>query len=232
MTQTAVSIPKKRYRAVILVMLACSILCALGLWQVKRLAWKRDLIVQIEQRLAHAPVLPGALPQPYAAQEWLQVRLSGSLDTAHGYLVGPRTLEGQVGAHLFMPMALRTGQRVLVNLGFVPAGWTDDGRMKASADLVGVVRVPSRTAFTPDNRPERNEWYWPDVPAMLKGKGIDGIYFQRLPDAVAHSAAQWPQAVVARPDLPNNHAQYAAFWFSMAGVCLLVFVLARRKGYA
>ncbi|WP_222854778.1 SURF1 family protein, partial [Bordetella pertussis] len=35
--------------------------CALGVWQIHRLAWKRNLIAQVETR-AHAPATPAPVP--------------------------------------------------------------------------------------------------------------------------------------------------------------------------
>lgn len=52
--------PRSATTLVILGMVAVVLfagLCALGTWQVHRLAWKQNLIAQVEQR-AHAPATP------------------------------------------------------------------------------------------------------------------------------------------------------------------------------
>lgn len=217
-------------------MLACSILCALGFWQLKRLAWKQDLITGIEQRQTQAPVDFANLPTPYSAQEWTRVRLRGQFITGRHFMISPRTMDGKVGMHLFNVLQLADGTTVAVNRGFVAMRSpelteTFDPPPEGMVMVEGVVRVPSRGSFTPDNNPERAEWYWADVATMLRGeqKPITDIYVQQTATA---STVGYPTPLLVTPELPNNHAQYAAFWFAMAGLCLLVFVLARKKGYA
>ncbi len=234
MTGPAAPAPKKRYRAVILVMLACSILCALGVWQLKRLAWKQDLIATLEQRLAEPAVDIAFLPKPYPAQEWRKVRVRGEFILDRSFMVSPRTQDGKVGFHLFAPLKMADGTSIMVNRGFVAMRspqYSEDFDLPPSGtvSIEGVVRVPVRTAFTPDNQPSRNEWYWPDLSVMDSGVAlVRDVYIQQT----GVSNAGYPRIIDVTPELPNNHAQYAVFWFGMAGLCLLVFVIARKKGYA
>ena len=228
--------PRKRYRAVILVMLACSILCALGVWQLKRLAWKESLVATLEQRLKESPVDFADLSEPRSEQEWTPVRISGEFVTGKHFMISPRTMNGQVGMHLIDVIMLSDGTTVAVNRGFVAMKTpelteTFDPPPEGSVTIDGVVRVPSRGDFTPENNPERAEWYWADVATMLRGeqKPVTDIYIQQT---ATSSTAGYPMPLIVTPELPNNHAQYAAFWFGMAGLCLLIFALARKKGYA
>ena len=116
---------------------------------------------------------------------------------------------------------------IAVNRGFLPQG-SAAGFSKVSR-IEGIVRVPARGRFTPDNNLARNEWYWPDLAAMVRDeKAITDIYIQQRGDTKEGA----PVPLATTPDLPNNHAQYAAFWFSMAALCLLMFVIARKRGYA
>ncbi len=217
-------------------MLACSILCALGIWQLKRLAWKQDIIAMIEERQAQAPVDFADLPTPHGEQEWTRVRLRGVFVTGKHFMISPRTMDGKVGMHLLDVLQLPDGTTVAVNRGFVAMRTPEQTETFApppegTVVVEGVVRVPVRGSFTPENNPVRAEWYWADIATMLRGeqKPITDIYVQQTATA---STAGYPIPLLVNPELPNNHAQYAAFWFGMAGLCLLVFVLARKKGYA
>lgn len=217
-------------------MLACSILCALGGWQLKRLAWKENLVATLEQRLRESPVDFDALAQPRTAQEWTPVRLRGTFVAGKYFMISPRTMNGQVGMHLFDVLKLADGRTIAVNRGFVAMKTPDlTETFEPPADgtvvIEGVVRVPVRGSFTPENNPDRAEWYWADVATMLRGEQtpVTDVYIQQTATA---STAGYPVPLIVTPELPNNHAQYAAFWFSMAGLCLLIFVLARKKGYA
>lgn len=233
---SAANLPQKRKRAVILVMLACSILCALGIWQVKRLAWKQALIAQIESQMTQQPVDFALLSTPYTQQVWRHVRLRGAFVPGRMYRIAPRTLDGQVGFDLFGAFRLVSGQVVIVNRGFVPMETPErsapfEPNPMDVASIEGIVREAARGSFTPDNNPDKAEWYWPDVTAMSSGDVAEGIYIQQT-SALDNPDFDWPKPVPAVPDLPNNHAQYAAFWFGMAALCLMVFFAARRKGYA
>lgn len=216
-------------------MLACSILCALGTWQLKRLAWKQELIATIEQRATQVPVEIGDVAEPRSAQEWQRVRARGEFAVGEHFMISPRTMEGKVGFHLFDVLRLADGTKIAVNRGFVamrnPNASEDfDPPPTGTVTVEGVLRVPARTGFTPENNPTRAEWYWADLKAMLKSDdAISDVYIQQT---ATSSTPGYPVALLVSPELPNNHAQYAAFWFSMAGLCVLVFVLARRKGYA
>lgn len=231
MTVPAPAKSQHRYHAVILVMLACSILCALGTWQLQRLSWKRELIATLEHKLATTPVDFTTLDAPLAAHEWTRVTVDGVYEAAGQATVAPRTLDGKVGVHVFAPLRMADGRRVMINRGFaaqeqITTVATPEGRV----ELQGVVRKATRARFTPDNNPAAGQWYWPEASAMLGADGgVIDVYVQ-LDESDDKAGRLVPVAVT--PDLPNNHAQYAAFWFGMAGLCLLIFVLARRKGYA
>ncbi len=230
----AVALHKKHsIRALVTVMVACCILAALGTWQIQRLAWKYDLIATLQERMAQPPVALADLPRPLAAQEWRPVQVQGHYDHTAGVLVGPRTLKGQVGRHVFTPLVMADGRRIMINRGFVPMDTSLDvmpyTQPEGMIEVEGLVRLPARGTFTPDNAPTRGAWYWPDIAAMVPQAGsVTEIYIQQSP----FTGADWPHAVVVSPDLPNNHAQYAVFWFGMAVIAVLVYLIARRKGYA
>ena len=226
---TLSSFAAKRWRAALIVIAACTVLCALGVWQLQRLAWKEQLIATLQERLSVPVVSLSRLPLPLSAQEWQRVSVNGRFDHAGQVLVGPRTREGRAGAHVFTPLRLDDGRILMINRGFVPMqGARLDAALSAPISRVtlsGVVRLPARARFTPDNDPARAQWYWPDLAAMHTGGGlIADIYVQQSQSATG----EWPQAVSVTPDLPNNHAQYAAFWFAMAALALIVFLLAIR----
>lgn len=90
-------------------------------------------------------------------------------------LVGPRVRDGTHGLHLITPLVRTDGSTVLVDRGFVTK---DMGPTSMSLPVTGKVRVAgmvrlsqSRNAFTPDNNPEKGEWYWTDVDTMVEYAG-------------------------------------------------------------
>ena len=98
---------------------------ALGLWQVKRLAWKEALIAKVEQRV-HAP--PVALPDEAASRAsslpdlgYLRVRLAGDYAASGTALVRAVTDLG-AGYWVLTPLRTGDGRLVYVNRGYVPVG--------------------------------------------------------------------------------------------------------------
>lgn len=90
-------------------------------------------------------------------------------------LLGPRSRDGTSGFHVVTPLVRTDGSTVLVDRGFILNDFAsrfrcaeDDGEV----EVIGVLRTSqTRNRFTPDNHPEKNEWYWADVVAMSEFAG-------------------------------------------------------------
>src|ERR1700691_6549671 len=123
-------------------LMGLAVLVGLGVWQLKRLAWKEGLIAAVESRTTAPPV---AIPPP---EEWVKlnprdyeyrhVRLSGVYDYAHQALVfralsSPRGRYGGPGYLVMTPLELSDGASVIVNRGFVP----EERKAEASAGKAG-----------------------------------------------------------------------------------------------
>ena len=102
--------------------------------------------------------------------------MSGKWDFDHTIVVGPRTRDGTAGYHIIVPLVRSNGTTVLVDRGFVSKDAFDKFSKAAPTNdeisVQGMLRVSQvRNAFTPDNHPEKGEWYWIDVDAMAKHAG-------------------------------------------------------------
>ena len=127
------------------------------------------------------------------------------------------------------------GSWLLVNRGWVSQSWqpVDEINPPPSSEnvkIIGLLRRPSeRNPFTPDNKPLKNEWYHPDIEEIADVKSIPGIiheYIMHVEKAEnSGNASDYPIAEATKPVLTNNHLQYAIFWFSMAGVLFIIYVL-------
>lgn len=219
----------KKAKIFISFILMQAILLSLGIWQVQRLAWKEDLLARIEARKeADAVLLPAAIKTP-EDWEYRRARVAGTFDAAHVFWLKPRTDNGKVGAHMLALLRRGDGKLpVFINRGFVP----DDAREKVAVPTVpqtleGIVQIPHKSTFTPDNNPAKNDWYWADIQAMARAAG----YQMALPVIVTlppHDGG-YPAGFAAAAQIRNNHLQYALFWFGMAGILMLVFVLSQRE---
>ena len=172
---------------------------ALGTWQVQRLKWKVNLIDELEEKLRREPLMlppkikyvhsrPGNVPQspnertPFVSLAiipefvYRKVLMSGKWDYGHTIIVGPRTRDGTAGYHVVTPLVRSNGTTVLVDRGFVSKDAIEKFSKAADADeevfVQGMLRVSQvRNNFTPDNHPEKGEWYWIDVDAMAEYAG-------------------------------------------------------------
>ena len=96
---------------------------SLGIWQVKRLAWKEGLITRVDARV-HAEAVEAPARKTWAEvsedqHEYLHVQMSGQYRVQAVALVAAATQEGQ-GYWVMAPLQRTDGSWVYVNQGFVP----------------------------------------------------------------------------------------------------------------
>ena len=101
--------------------------------------------------------------------------LRGRWDHEHAILVGPRVYDGQNGYHLIEPLIRQDGSTILVDRGFVTkdhAGIVRELKDTGEVEVLGMLRTGHvRNKFTPDNHPEKGEWYWIDIDAIAEHAG-------------------------------------------------------------
>ncbi len=223
------------------------ILCALGVWQVQRLAWKTDLIATVDARTHLDPVAapgPGDWPTlnlPDA--DYLPVTVAGTFDNSHEIFVYEALTEpagpaGGQGYFVMTPLETEDGWYVIVNRGFVPEEDKDPatrlaGQIEGPTEVAGLLRqTQGRNWFTPANDVENDIWFTRDPAAIGAALGIpadrlapyyiDAFYNPDLPGGL-------PQGGETMVSFPNNHLQYAITWFGLAGVLAVMYVLRVRR---
>jgi surfeit locus 1 family protein len=158
--------------------------CGLGTWQLRRLAWKLDLIARTEARV-HAP--PAAPPGPgeWAAvtaksDEYRHVRVSGAFDNARETPVQAVTA-ARAGYWIMTPLRTDAGYTVLVNRGFVPpslraASARRAGLIAGPTSVTGLLRLTEpRGGFLRANQPTVDRWYSRDVAAIANARGLERL---------------------------------------------------------
>jgi surfeit locus 1 family protein len=217
-----------------LTLAALAVLIGLGVWQLQRLQWKEGLIAKIEARTKAAPITLAEATAMAARGEdpsYTRVRVSGRYDHAkERYLFA--LSEGRAGWHVIAPLETEAGETVLIDRGFVPDNLKAPasrakGEVEGVVAVTGIVRLPDRPgAFTPDNEPEANRWFWRDEDAMARsmfpGESVRVAPFF-LEAEKGEAAGGWPEGGQTRLDLPNNHLQYAITWFLLAAALVGVY---------
>lgn len=213
--------------ATLLTALSMLILIGLGTWQVKRLAWKADIIsrLNILYDIKQARPLQWEDGQNYA-YGWVE----GKPLYDQAFLMVPRVLDKQVGASYMLPLLAENGQSYLVNMG-----WTDQKLPDISSvggmnvlKVSGLARHPYWNSFTPENAPEQGQWFRPDLEQIASAQQLNNLqpfilYAENIEGLPESLASVFPQNERWMP--PNNHGQYAFFWYAMAMVLLGIYVL-------
>ncbi|WP_309643200.1 SURF1 family cytochrome oxidase biogenesis protein [Phenylobacterium sp.] len=216
-------------------LVALAILIGLGGWQLKRLAWKQDLLT----RVAALQSAPAADLGPMLARvkagddlEYGRARtVCPGLATAP-YLEVYSVRDGQAGVRLVSacPLAGAAYGSILVDRGFVAdnisARPAVDPAARAPIEVVGVFRAPEKPSFvTPPNDVAANHWYSRDIPAMaavLKASAPAPLFLM----AETSSNPEW-KALLAAPlpaEISNRHLEYALTWFGLAAALVGVYV--------
>lgn len=210
-----------------------ALLSGLGTWQVQRLHWKEGLIAQRQATLAAAPVQLPATLAAARALEFHPVRVAGRFRNDRELYLAATNERGDAGFQVLTPLVQADGAAVLVDRGFVPSerkapASRAAGEPAGEVTVTGLLRLPPEgksSWFVPDNRPDRNEWYWIDLPSMAAAAGI-GETLPFLIDADATpNPGGYPQGGQTPIDLPNNHLQYALTWYGLAGTLLVFYIL-------
>jgi len=219
--------------------IALAILLSLGFWQVRRLAWKENLLALIHAGLHEAPrpLPPDSTwsrlkPDRY---DYRHVYVRGVFENDKEAMVfigsgGRRFAGAGPGYFVLTPLRLPDGAHVIVNRGFVPLAYKNPstraaGMITGETKVTGVMRPPEgRNLFTPADRPRKNLWFTRDP------RKIGRFYKLRRTAPFTIDADPTPIAAPGLPaggatvvNIPNNHLSYALTWFGLAAGLLAVF---------
>lgn len=213
--------------ATFLMLLGVAILCSLGTWQLNRLEWKEKLVAKLEAEYAKDASVEILGPDDIKGNfDFKRGTLRGTYDYDKQVRVGPRVYEHIPGDHIITPFRLRDGSTILVNRGWVSDAWRDDKQGQENATVTGLIRLPAaNNSLTPKNVPEKKQWYSIIPTEIGTHYGLENVSPYVLYIENTDPRAPYPIAAATKPDLPNNHFQYALFWFAMAGTLVTIYAL-------
>jgi surfeit locus 1 family protein len=214
------------------------VLVGLCVWQVQRMYWKEELIAARESRVMAEPVAlpaPSSRPGGVDSMDYRRVRLEGIFLHDKEMFLGARSLNGNAGYQVLTPFVLSGGGFVLVNRGWIPVerkppNSRPEGQVTGTQTLDGIVRLAHGKAWMqPDNEPDRNMWFYVDLPAMAAASAVDfrtDLYVDAGP---AENPGKYPVGGQTRIELPNDHLQYAITWGLLAVALAVIYVLYHLK---
>jgi surfeit locus 1 family protein len=218
--------------------IAFILLLGLGTWQVQRLGWKEGLIAQRNAALTAPPVALPTTTDAAAALEFHPVEAEGTFLNDHELYLNAQNQRGDQGFDIVTPLRLDDGRVLMVNRGFVPTDHRAPatraaGEPEGKIRVVGLLRLvgpDNKGFFTPDNEPDKNSWFFIDLPAMAKVAGVEPVLPFYVDADTTPNPGGWPVGGQTITDLPNNHLQYAITWYALAVVLVPIYIrFARRR---
>ena len=197
----------------------------LGTWQIIRLNWKNNLILEIENSLKNPPV---ELVQS-SKKNFLKIKTSGSIDFDKQIYLYNLNDTGTPGFEVINPIAIGD-ENYLINRGWIPfeKKGTKEINFFDQENIIGTLKLQGRkNIFKPDNDLVENYWFSLNREDVLKFTGknfskyiiyLDGNY-------------QFPRPKKITANISNNHQKYAITWFSLALSILLLYLYFRKKNY-
>ena len=197
----------------------------LGTWQIIRLNWKNNLILEIENSLKNPPV---ELAQS-KKENFLKIKTSGSIDFDKQIYLYNLNESGTPGFEVINPITIGD-ENFLINRGWIPfeKKGTQEINVFDQKNIIGTLRLQGRkNIFKPDNDLDENYWFSLNREDILKFTGknfskyiiyLDGNY-------------QLPRPKKITANISNNHKKYAMTWFSLAISILLLYLYFRKKNY-
>ena len=198
---------------------------ALGTWQVIRLNWKNNLILEIENSLKNPPVQLSQSNQ----QNYLKIKTSGRVDFEKQIYLYNLNDSGIPGFEVLNPILIN-GENYLLNRGWIPFEKKDTPEINIldQNNIEGTLKTQGRkNIFKPDNDIKENYWFSLNREDISKFTGkefskyiiyLDGNY-------------QFPRPKKITANISNNHKKYAMTWFSLAISILLLYLYFRKKNY-
>lgn len=169
----------------------------LGCWQVKRLAWKSDLLALCENNLSRPPLqgLPPATdPKDMDKLQFRRFKARGHYIHSQEMFLGPRMHNGALGYLVITPFQQTDGQTFLVERGWISKDKvipnTREGgyllhlaRPSGEVEINGVFRVMGeKLSLTFDHKDDARLFHSHDVASMALQLGASPIYSQLLYD--------------------------------------------------
>ena len=198
---------------------------ALGSWQIIRLNWKNNLILEIENSLKNSPV---ELTQSNV-KNYLKIKTSGSIDFDNQIYLYNLNDNGTPGFEVINPIFINN-ENYLINRGWIPFKKKGSEEINSFDEnvIIGTLKLQGRkNIFKPDNNIEENYWFSLNREDILKFTGKEfSKYIIYL-----NGNYQLPKPKKISANISNNHKKYAITWFSLAISILLLYLYFRKKNY-
>ena len=225
------------WKTTLLVILAASVMVRLGIWQLDRLAQRREFNARVEAQLDQPPLDLNTADAgaDLGSMEYREVIVTGEYDPAGEVALRNQAWDNHIGVHLLTPLKIAgSDEAVLVNRGWVPLEDYSSGDLTQYAEpgmveVRGVIRasqskpeIGGRADQVPSpGAGKLMAWNLVNVPGIAAQEAYPLLpaYIQQEPDP------QWTSLPYrSQPDLElteGPHFGYALQWFSFAAILVI-----------
>ena len=200
----------------------------LGVWQLQRLDWKNNLIVNFDE-LKQSTAVDLSL---VSKKEFIKIKATGIINRNNKIFLPAKTLNGNAGMRLASEFISEDGVSFLIDEGWFKN--SDFKYFKMNNDIfkeniIGYIRYPRKAKlFTPQNNIFNNEWYTYNLEEISDffSKPLNTIMFIKKLSPNKESFLISSSYVY---QFRNNHLQYAITWFCMSFAFLILFLVYVKK---
>lgn len=179
-------------RKIFFLILPCFIFFSLGLWQLFRLQWKKNIIKNINLPVTYT------LPQhDLETLNYRHVQISGILSNIELYVFA-----GQLGYYVLSPMILSKGNYMLVNKGIVNQKEEREVAIE-KVTLEGMIYCDSKKVWFIKNDIPSNTWFTFNTKEISNNLGI------KLEKCILWQGNLNNKIAIQ----PTKHLEYAITWF-------------------
>ena len=216
---------KKKFLFSVFVYLIILILISLGFWQLYRLNWKLNLLVEIENSLKNDPIELSAVD----IKNFIRVKTSGEINFDKQIYLYNLNESGKPGFEVINPIIIDSNN-YLINRGWIPFDQKDQSKINLINEdkIIGTLKLQTKASiFKPENDIENNYWFTLNRDDIFKYTG------KNFSDYIIYLNGDYkiPKPKVITANISNNHKKYAITWFSMAISILLIYLYFRKKNY-
>ena len=218
---------------VVATIIGISLFSSLGIWQLQRAEFKKQILLENDKRKNSAPINLSSTIDGSNSLRFQRVRLQGQFISSKQFILDNQMNQHRVGYNILTPLILEDGYTVvLVDRGWVPMGLTRDDLPLISIDeaprsIIGTVYIPFGKPFHLGGIDDGQNT-WPRVIQYLDfmaiserlGHHLLSLTVRMEPNQSGAFITEWPVFAFT----PNRHIGYAIQWFALAITVLIIFL--------
>lgn len=208
------------------------ILVNLGLWQLRRLELKNNLIQELTSRTKQIGHLEQA-SQNISQEKYKLIEVTGEIQDKPAILIyaGNYKFKGKAGYFLLQPLEI-DNKTYILNRGWVPSHLVKAGKLQQFNQNIistkAIILDGERKSWAiADNDLKNNIWYYANLQEIAEFWQIDNPNFMLA--TIYEENQTLPYGRKIDINLRNDHLQYAVTWFSFAIILFVIFILYHKK---